>query len=50
LQGLLFGVESTDPVTFLVISGFFLFVGAAASLLPARRAVKIDPVKALHAE
>ena len=50
LQRLLFGVEPTDPVTFVVVSFFFAAVGAAACLLPARRAVKVDPVVALQAE
>ncbi|MCK5650118.1 MAG: FtsX-like permease family protein, partial [Gemmatimonadetes bacterium] len=50
LQRLLFGVEPTDPMTFVVVSGFFAAVGAVACLLPARRAVKVDPVVALQAE
>lgn len=50
LQRLLFGVEPTDPVTFVVVSGFFAVVGAVACLLPARRAVNVDPVVALQAE
>jgi predicted permease len=50
LQSLLFGVEATDPVTFVVVSVFFAAVGAVACLLPARRAVKVDPVVALQAE
>jgi len=50
LQALLVGVAPTDPLTFVAVSAFFLAVGATASLLPARRAVRVDPVKALQAE
>ena len=50
LEGLLFGVEPTDPLTFLAITGSFLVVGAVASFLPARRIVRVDPVQALNAE
>jgi len=50
LTSLLVGVEPTDPLTFVVVNVFFLAVGALASLLPARRAVKVDPIKALQAE
>jgi putative ABC transport system permease protein len=50
LQALLVGVEPTDPLTFLLGSAFFVAVGSAASILPAQRAVRIDPVRALQAE
>jgi putative ABC transport system permease protein len=50
LQRLLFGVEPTDPATFVVVSLFFVGTGLAACLIPARRAVGIDPVIALRAE
>jgi putative ABC transport system permease protein len=50
LQRLLFGVEPTDAVTFIVVSAFFALVGLVACVLPALRAVKVDPVVALQTE
>jgi ABC-type antimicrobial peptide transport system permease subunit len=49
LRGLLFGVSSTDPVTFLSILIVLTTVAAMAGYLPARRASRIDPMVALRA-
>ena len=46
---LLFQVSATDPLTFLSIAAIFLVVGLGASLLPAWRATRIDPLEALRA-
>jgi len=48
LSSLLFGVEPTDPSTFLVISLLLVAVALTASYLPARRAARIDPLIALR--
>jgi predicted permease len=45
---LLFGVATTDPVVYGAIAAVFLLVAAAASLGPAWRATRVDPVKALR--
>ncbi|MEJ2541044.1 MAG: ABC transporter permease [Gemmatimonadota bacterium] len=50
LQGLLFGVPSTDPVTFLGVAALVGTVAALAGFLPATRATRVDPVRALNAE
>lgn len=50
LSGFLFGVQPTDPGTFVVVSALLVVVGALACWLPARRATKVDPVVALRAE
>ncbi len=50
LQAVLFDTSPTDPATFAVIASVFLAVAAAASLLPARRALRIDPAEALRLE
>jgi ABC-type lipoprotein release transport system permease subunit len=50
MQQQLFGVEATDPLTFVAVCGFFATVAALACLIPAVKAVRVDPVKTLQAE
>jgi predicted permease len=50
LRALLYGVAPTDPVTLLVSAAVLLGTAVFASLLPARRAARVDPMKALRAE
>src|SRR5262249_4107122 len=44
------GISPTDPVTFLGVSFLLALIGTGASLLPARRAAKVDPMVALRHE
>jgi hypothetical protein len=47
---LLFGVEPTDPITFVFAALAFGLVALAACLLPAWRATRVDPAMVLQAE
>ena len=50
LAGLLFGVTARDPLTFVVVAAALLLVSLAACWIPARRAMRVDPVLALRGE
>ena len=50
ISGLLFGVHASDPLTLLASCGFLGGVGLLACYLPARRAVRVDPLVALRYE
>ena len=50
VESLLFGVEPTDPLTFVLISAVFVGVGLLASWVPAVRATRVAPTVALRQE
>lgn len=50
LTTLLFGVTPTDTLTFVVVSGVFFVIATVASLIPALRATRVDPLIALRNE
>lgn len=50
LGGLLYEVSPVDPTVYLAVSATLVLVAAAASLVPAMKATRIDPVEVLRAE
>jgi predicted permease len=50
IQNTLFGVTARDPLTYAMVFGIVASVSLAATLVPARRATRVDPMIALRAE
>jgi putative ABC transport system permease protein len=50
MTGLLFSVSATDPLTFAAVAAAFLLISLAACYIPARRAMRVDPMVALRCE
>jgi ABC-type antimicrobial peptide transport system permease subunit len=50
LSAFLFGVGSSDPLTFGLVALVMLAVAFLATYVPSRRALKVDPVVALRSE
>ena len=50
LSGLLFGIKSTDPITFVAVAILLCVVALLACWVPAQRAMRVDPMVALSYE
>jgi putative ABC transport system permease protein len=50
LQTMLFEIKPTDPITFGVLTTLLVSVALLASLIPAQRATRVDPLMALRHE
>jgi putative ABC transport system permease protein len=50
LGSLIYGVRRTDPLTFAVVIALLAALALVASYIPARRAMRVDPILALRDE
>ena len=50
MKTLVFGVSASDPLTLAAVAATLALVAMIASLVPAYRALRLDPVKVLRAE
>lgn len=50
LQVVFFNTSPTDPLTYLAVAGLLVLVSLAATLIPAQRATKVNPIDALRSE
>jgi putative ABC transport system permease protein len=50
MEALVFGVSASDPLTLAAVGATLALVALSASLVPAYRALRLDPVKALRAD
>jgi putative ABC transport system permease protein len=50
VEGMLFQTSANDPITFAAVTGVFLLVALGACLVPAYRALRVDPLEALRVD
>jgi putative ABC transport system permease protein len=50
MAGYVYGIKSTDPLTFAAAALLLMLAALAACYIPARRAMRVDPVRALRTE
>jgi len=50
VQGTLYGVKANDPLSFIAAGALMVVVAAVAAWIPARRAARVDPMRALRCE
>jgi ABC-type antimicrobial peptide transport system permease subunit len=50
LQGMLYGVQPGDPLTLVLVAVFLMGISVLATMVPARRVARIDPMATIRHE
>ena len=50
IEGMLYGIQPEDPITFVLAAVVLMATAVFATLIPSRRATRVDPVRAIRAE
>ena len=50
VASLLYGVRATDPLTFFVVAFLLIAIGVLATIVPAFRATRVEPIRTLRDE
>jgi hypothetical protein len=50
MEGMIFGITATDPLTYIAVTGLLALVSCLALWTPARTETRVDPARSLHGD